>query len=274
MTEEYRDRTLDSFVAAWVAPPPGSQFHSRVRRAFDREFVKEPWWRRWDDAFAWRLGKSLCGGGAIGASLLVTIGLAFPQTAGFNLPWLRPSLAMDIEEISYDGDGTRISDTYWRTVPVAGGHDRILWRYSPDHPYDNMLGRIVTQATYLLERITLPFFENTEETNVRADDRTAYVKSGCLRGDGTVSGHETLLGEEIIRGYSTTIIRWDTELRREGVTEWSAPGRVGAAAVPVRGTAWMAPVLGCRTLKYRIEVRRHDGTYHLIDERRVLEVTP
>lgn len=254
MNEEYRDRTLDSFIAAWVAPPPDAQFHSRVRRAFDGEFVKVPLWRRWNGALLWRAGTSLCGGAAIGAIFLLTICLAFPQSAPFRMPWLQPSFTMDSEEIRYADDGTGTVERYLRTGPTAGGKDRVLWNYSPDHPYDNMFQRIVTQANYLLERITLPFFENTEQTNVSADPRAAYVKTGCVRGDNTISGDETVSGREILLGYSTTVIRWNFQQRRV--------------------TAWMAPRLGCRELKVTFEGQRADGSYQLFYERRVSAVVP
>lgn len=260
MTEEDRDGTLDSFVAAWAAPPPGSQFHSRVRRAFDREFVKVPWWRRGNDVVVWRVGTSLWGGAAIGAFFIVTIGLPFPQTVPFRLPWLQPSLTMDSEEIRYSDDGRQTFDMYYRTVPMEG-HDMVLWKYFPDHPYDHILEGIRTQASYLLYRIMLPFLENTEEKNVRTHSEQrvfpvprASVKTGCLRGDNTILGHETVLGEERLLGYSTTVVQFTQR--------------------NLRWTAWLAPSLGCQELKGTIEGLGSDGSYHLWRETRVLDVTP
>ncbi len=62
---------------------------------------------------------------------------------------------------------------------MASGKERVLWNYSPDHPYDNMFQRVLNEANYLLERITLRFFEDTNQANVGADLNAAYVKSGC-----------------------------------------------------------------------------------------------
>jgi len=47
MTEENRDPELESVAAAWSAPSPGKDFHADVLSAYDREFTRAIWWRRW-----------------------------------------------------------------------------------------------------------------------------------------------------------------------------------------------------------------------------------
>ena len=251
MTEEPRDRTLDSFVAVWAAPPPCPEFHSRVRGAFEREFVKAPRWRRWNGALAWRFGKGLLGSAAIGALFFLVIGLAFPQTERFRLPWLHPSLTMDFEQISYSDNGTPRAHVYRRIVPPY----RVLWTYSTDYPYDDMLKRFVSEANYLLERITSSFLENTEQAREDVYPLAAYAQTGCVGGYTPPQSRERILGYETLLGYSTTLIQWDMPHRP-------------------RITEWLAPSLGCRALKVTLENLRPDGSYHLISETRALNVVP
>jgi hypothetical protein len=52
MIEERRDPDLESIRTEWDAPPPGADFPARMLGAFEREFGRVPWWRRWPVAAA------------------------------------------------------------------------------------------------------------------------------------------------------------------------------------------------------------------------------
>jgi len=47
MNEENQDPELTPVTAAWSAPSPNKDFHARMQKAYDREFRRSPWWRRW-----------------------------------------------------------------------------------------------------------------------------------------------------------------------------------------------------------------------------------
>jgi hypothetical protein len=104
----------------------------------------------------------------------------------------------------------------------------------------------IIQVEYMLFRIELPFVESIEKNGRHAKEIAANVKAGCNLG----LGYDSVLGQETLAGYSTTVFQWN----------FLYPD--------TRVTAWRAPKLGCMELRRTLEERRPDGTYRLVSEKR------
>jgi hypothetical protein len=81
-----------------------------------------------------------------------------------------------------------------------------------------------------------------------------YYHQRAEAGGGTSCLAGEVVGRETILNYPTAAVQvllWD---RR-------------------RTTLWMSPDLGCFALRIRIEVRRPDGSFHLVNEKEALKVT-
>jgi hypothetical protein len=74
MIEETRDPEVQSIRGDWNAPPPSPEFRGRLLHAFDREFARTRWLRRWPLAAA-----------AVGAAgLLIAVLVSHSGAAGFQ----------------------------------------------------------------------------------------------------------------------------------------------------------------------------------------------
>ena len=80
MIEEHRDPDLEPVRAEWQAPPPSAGFHARVLSAFESEFGRVPWWRRWPVA----------AGAVAAAGLLIAVVLSRPAGAARYAPVRQP----------------------------------------------------------------------------------------------------------------------------------------------------------------------------------------
>jgi hypothetical protein len=83
MADEIRDPELESVRKHWDAPPTSAGFHERVLRAYTREVVARPWWRRW---FTVRVPLPVAAAAVLAAFLLAWFAAPHfhnPEPAGF-----------------------------------------------------------------------------------------------------------------------------------------------------------------------------------------------
>jgi hypothetical protein len=79
MIEEHRDPDLESIRAEWEPPPASPEFRTRLGGAYEKEFGRVPWWRRWPVAAA-----------VAAAGLFLAVALTRPSGAGRYQPVNQP----------------------------------------------------------------------------------------------------------------------------------------------------------------------------------------
>lgn len=230
------DNELDEMMDQWKAPQASDGLRRNVRNACA---AAQPPKKRWFRSIMPVAGRGLFAGVAVGAAMcLLLITQAFPQTPPAGNAYL-----VQYEWTRYGDNGAKTSDAQIKAFNY-NGHEFVIGMSDPENSLHSMLfhihGAIFMMAVHLAPSLMLA---------ERSPEREAWVKSkvstGCA-GD-TVVGHET------VAGHPSTIVQ-------------SSEGRH-------RTTAWLAPDMGCYTLKVMNEDQLADGSYRLRSLKRPVSVT-
>ncbi len=269
MNDEMRNPELKSVIAEWMAPPPARNFHTRVLIAFDGEFGKIPWWRRWAGTFAPGERKGLLAGTALIACLfLLVVTRAFPQMTGLDAPPAGTLWTADSEFVRYAEDGSYSVEMNSRSYE-RNGNEILLSRYIPGNAFMTALGRTLDVATPVWSRFitSLTIDAGTLEKLRRARASGISLVTGCSAGclffdhygwakaadGGCIEG--AAVGQATILNHATVAIQ-----RR-----WMEHGRM---------TLWMAPDMACFALRATYEEQRPDGRFRTVSEKRVVKINP
>jgi hypothetical protein len=245
------DHDLDELLDCWTAPSPPPLLRDRLRDEF-RARQPQSRHRRW-------LAITLLAA----AVLFALIGSAVSQTPSpIPAPW-----TADSEFIRFAPNGSSVLEMTAASYSLNG--NEIVWsRSAPRNPMSTALFRAADAALPALGRAMLRV--SSGQTVPRPDNSRVfgYVTScgggaltRCLQIehyfflrkpntciDGSVVGHQTILNHATI-----------------GVV-----ARMGGS---LRETFWLAPDLGCFALKIDTENRLPDGSFHLVEEKRVVRIS-
>jgi hypothetical protein len=227
------DTELDEILDTWKAPEPPASLRGNVRAGYAVRVEK----RRPRARLAlWAAAFGL------GAFLLV-LAQAFPQTVKLVAPAYKIPYTVESEYVNYARDGS-IDERIDYVSYQRNGEEIVLSQSVPGDPLKTIGMQLVsTTHAYLLQFHRLIFGSGDFEAHTQ--HAAAFVASGCtLMG---VAGHETILG------YTTV--------------------KVQSAGNGRRATTWMAPDLGCFTMRLVLEKQRPDGTYRVVGEKHATKVT-
>jgi len=244
------DRELDDMLNQWDKPAAPPALREKVRAGFHERALRpmsvipRPRFPRVRFAF---------GIAGFAAALLAAVA-AFPQVSrlfsGAPIPY-----SVDSEFVIFPRD--REPRPYMTLTSYSSNGKEVALTWSmTDHPFatpiHRMLGELMTlvhgspketsDATAILGCNHSCFGMAVESLGPAAE----LLSNGCVTG--------TVVGRETILGYKTV-----------GVQRQLEDGG--------RGTFWLAPDLGCHSLRTTIEWQAPDGFYHRTREKRALRIT-
>ncbi len=225
------DSELDNVLNTWKAPAPPLYLRASIRAGYATLTPKAR--RRFRLSF-WAIA-------LVSAAFLVAVTAAFSKTVNLLARPAKIPYIVETHTNTYNRDGSLHREIQMSSY-IRNGREIILSR-TPGNP-------LVTFAIRNLNAALSPLFSRVDPHRW-----AEFVASGCSN-DGTVVGHETVLG------YRTT------------VTEHLSPSHdVGDVLHDGRIiTLWQAPDLGCFDLKMVHEQQNSDGTYRLVEERHAFKV--
>jgi hypothetical protein len=234
------DQELKDILDAWDVPPVTGSLRQNVRARFAASLERELPSKRWGGWFTAKIA-------AVTVVCLLALGLfvneAVPQVAKMDFLLLNVPFTVDSEFTRYADDGSSSVEMY-TTSFTHNGYEVLLSRSFPDQPFRTGLSQVMDWIGLLMFDISLPFSKGSGKQETA---RTAFIKNGC-----TASGQIVSTGEAIL-GYRTVVIHYNLP---------DDP----------RATLWMAPDLACFGLKFIIEKKQSDGTFHLLQTRRAIRV--
>ncbi len=273
MSEESRDREMKSVGVEWTAPPPAEEFHSRVLKAFEREFVKppirrKPWWRLLPDSFGMRAAVGIAMASCV---FLVAAIWTIPKVFGADAPPVGTPWTVDSEFIRYADDGSYAVEMYSTSYQGNSNGEVMLSRSMPGNPVATALARSLDVVGPAWSRFIIPFtidsatlakLKQARGSGISvitgctfgciAVDHSGWQKVSSGSGEGCIAGE--IVDRETILNHPTVAIR-----RR-----WTEHGRM---------TLWMAPDLHCFALRVTYETQLPDGTFHLVSAKRAVKIT-
>jgi hypothetical protein len=199
--------------------------------------------------------------------LLAVITRAFPQSLGFIAP--PAAITLDSEFLDYKADGSYAVSEYrtssWQTGQIRGnvleGGETVLSRSFPGDPLRTVAEGVLDPVRAILRSIAQhavsPLFyrrSRAEHLRAAATFLADRIRNGCAPTN-MWARPMTVVGQEIVLNYTTTVSRLSPE-------DWG-----------VRFTEWFAPGLDCVSLRSTTEKALADGTFQLVSERRVVRVT-
>lgn len=272
MSEELRDPELKSLGGEWSAPPPAEDFHSKVLKAFEREFVKAPasrkaWWRLWPDSFMPSGSVRAVAGVALASSVFLVAAIwTIPKVFGADAPPAGTPWTVDSEFIRYADDGSYAVEMY-STSYQMNSSEVMLSRSMPTNPLATAVARSVDAVSPGWLRFFTRF---TVDPNTLAmlkqarSEGTSFI-TGCTPGciflehvGWQKAPASCIVGEVVDR---ETILNHPTVAIRR---PWMGRGRM---------TLWMAPDLRCFALRVTYEDQGSDGTFHLVRAKRAVRIT-
>lgn len=263
------DDDLDLLIKTWTVPRSPDSLQARLRSAYKdraRTAARQQkssfsMWVRWIDGIV-PIAVKFTGVFAASVVLLAVIARGFPQSLLLVAPPATITLEAEFRDYKDDGSYT-VSEyraSYWAS-PFPEGGETLLSRSFPGDPLRSAAEDIFSPVRVRLERIAHrtidPLFHRpgrVEYSRAAAIALTDRIRNGCT----TTNMHGrpmTVIGEETILNYTTTVSRLTYEEANVRLTEWFAPG------------------LDCLSLRSTTEKAQADGTFRLVRERRVLKVT-
>jgi hypothetical protein len=268
------DDDLNLLLKTWTVPRSPDSLEARLRRAYKDRALSQGAarqerlrgaWARWIGGSVPTAGK-LAGLIAGTVVLLAIITRAFPQSLGLIAP--PAAITLDSEFLDYKDDGSYAVSEYrtssWQTGQFRGdvleGGETVLSRSFPGDPLGTAAGELLSPLQSMLrsiaQRAISPLLHpgRAEHWRAAAIALTNRIRNGCSPTN-MFARPMTVIGEETVLNYKTTVSR----LSPEG---WD-----------VRYTEWFAPGLDCLSLRSTTEKAIADGAFRLTSERRVLRVT-
>jgi hypothetical protein len=276
------DEDLNCLLKAWTAPRSPDSLEGRLRRAYgdrvrSRTTVlsgeagqQRKWssgvWTRWIAQFAPTAGKvaAVMAGAVV---LLAVITRAFPQSLNLVVP--TGAIILDSEFLDYKNDGSyavseyRTSSFRRATVErdIIEGGETVLASSFPGDLLRTAAGDVLNPMRASLEPIAHSMIDplfykpgRAEYLRALAMTVTERIRKGCTPSN--MWGRPmTVIGEETVLNYTTTV----SQFAPEGGN--------------FRFTEWFAPELDCFSLRSTTEKALPDGAFQLANERRVLKVT-
>ena len=235
------DNELDEMLNRWDVPPASPSLRRRVQAGL---YKPRPWYSALGGV-GW---KGMFAGLAAGAAMfLVVVGVASPQSIGrlsAPIPY-----TVDLEYISHNEDGSSVV-TEHATTFLRDGHEWILTASFPNSALQTAHLQFASSLHLMLYSLARTFMD-TGAVQAIENANAQRIQRGCMWW-GDKASHDKLIGHEAILNHETSIIQ-----STEG--DW-------------RDTKWLAPDLGCMTLKTADEQLGSDGRYRLKFERRPLKV--
>lgn len=245
------DDELNEMLNQWDAPSAPPTLRQKVRAGFRERVsraipvVPRPRFPRVRFAF----------GLAAATVTLLAATAAFPQVA--RISWSKPvPYSVDSEFVTFRGDREPHPFLMLTSYSDKGKEIVLTWSM-PDHPFVAPVHRFLGQ---LISFVHGSPRETEDVTATVGCDHACFdmvsepigpaaqlLGNGCVTG--TVVGHETILGHAAV-----------------GVQR---PLQSGG-----RGTFWLAPDLGCHSLRTSLEWPTKDGQYRLSAEKRALRINP
>jgi len=239
------DNELDDMLNQWDAPPVRAALRKRVQagleaKGFEAKKIAPRRRFRWP---SWHIGRGLVAGVAAGAvTLLLVVGAASPQSLSSGpIPY-----TVDLQYVDHNEDGST-AVTEYATTFLRDGHEWILRASIPNSALMTAHLQIANSLHLMLYSLARPFMDMGDSEKVSAQ----WIQRGCLWW-GDKGSRQKLIGHETILNHETSIIQ-----SAEG--DW-------------RDTRWLAPDLGCMTLKTTAEQLGSSGSYRLVSERLPLKV--
>jgi hypothetical protein len=250
------DDDLNRLLRTWTVPRSPDSLEPRVRRAYrDRARLRTMpglvgVWAHWIAGIVPIAGKFT----AVIASVVVLLAVitrAFPQSMGVIAS---PSaITLDSEFLKYEDDGSYTVTEYRTSSFSSIGGYTVLSSSFPGDPLRTAAGELLNPVKAIL----IPMMERMgRQRDMRALSRAlaARIRNGCTPTN--MWGRPmTVIGEETVLNYTTTVLQFRPEGRDVRFTEWFAPG------------------LDCLSLKSTTETALADGAFRLASERRVLKMT-
>jgi hypothetical protein len=234
------DTELDEMLNQWGVPPVRAELRERVRSGYATKPNRDR--RRFFAPVGW---KGLFAGFATAAILFMfVITAAFPQSlglfsGGFRIPYL-----VESEQIRYRADG---SENVFHVTSFMHGADQFVLKVTnPGNPFMSMVQEIASPVHSFLLQVAPSTILRKQSSDDIARHR-ALVNNGCVRPGGSAIGQEKILG------HVTTV--------------------VSGGGTQERVTQWMAPDLGCFTLRLIVETPQPDGSFRLSLKSYAVKVT-
>jgi len=233
------DQELDDILNGWDVPPVSGSLRENIVARFAASLERRIPPKRWA---SWLGARNAAVTIMCALALVVFVNKAVPQVRK-NFLLLHVPFTVDSEFLRYADDESSSVEMY-TTSFTHDGYEVQLSRSFPDQPFRTALSQVVDWIGLLVFDVSLPFSKGSGK-HERA--RAEFIKNGCAASGQIVSPGEAILG------YRTVAVHFNVPDNQ-------------------RGTLWMAPDLSCFGLKFTIETKRPDGTFHLARARRAVRI--
>lgn len=248
------EQELDDILNTWQPPPASRSLRERVRASFA---PRPP--RR----FGLRPRTFLAAAAFAAIAFLLIVPGAHPQPAP-TPPW-----TLDSEFLYYADDGSPVVEMM-ATSYMQGGNETILSRWAPSNPMKTAMWQAADAIAPLHNRVISSLkFDRAKVEQIRKSRQERMARSiGAVTGcgplcisidhfgftRGTPCVADAIVAHDTILGHPTDAVR----------TRWTEHGRM---------TLWMAPDLGCVTLRSVYEAEQPDGSFKIAAEKRAVKIT-